>query len=70
MNQDNFDDEKAKEAAGAFSNFMDGLGPNDIYKQIFLEVFLEEIYGQRVDLSDVFKLEPPVPSPYGKTPSP
>lgn len=70
MSQDNFDDDKAKEAANAFSNFMDGLGPNDIYKQVFLEVLLEEIYGQRVDLSDVFKLEKQVPSPYGKNPSP
>lgn len=34
-------------------NFFDSLGPNDIYKKIFLEVLLEEIYGDRVDLSNI-----------------
>jgi hypothetical protein len=57
MSQDTFDEAQAKEAAGAFLGFMDSLGPNDIYKRVFLEVLLEEIYGQQVDLSDVFKIE-------------
>lgn len=70
MKQDDFDDDKAKDAANAFSSFMDNLGPNTIYKQIFLEVLLEEIYGQRVDLSDVFKLEQPTSLPYGKNQCP
>lgn len=43
-----------KEADEAFVAFLDSLGPNDIYKQLFLEVLLEEIYGRKVDLSDVF----------------
>jgi hypothetical protein len=47
MSQDTFDEAQAKEAAGAFLGFMDSLGPNDIYKRVFLEVLLEEIYGQR-----------------------
>ncbi len=38
-------------------DFFDSLGPNDIYKLVFLEVLLEEIYGSRVDLSAVFKIE-------------
>lgn len=57
MEKDISDEEKAKEACETFACFLDGLGPNDIYKRIFLEVLLEEIYGKRVDLSDVFKLD-------------
>lgn len=47
--------EKVKAANEAFESFLDSLGPNDVYKQIFLEVLLEEIYGHRVDLSKIFK---------------
>ena len=38
-----------------FSFFLDQLGPNDIYKQIFLEVLFEEIYGEKVDMSDIYE---------------
>jgi hypothetical protein len=57
MDKDISEDEKIQETISVFQNFMDSLGPNDIYKRIFLEVFLEEIYGKRVDLSDVFKID-------------
>lgn len=33
----------------------DNLGPNDIYKILFLEVLLEEIYGKHIDLSNLIQ---------------
>ncbi len=39
------------EADAGLQDFFDSLGPNDIYKMVFLEVLLEEIYGCKVDLS-------------------
>jgi hypothetical protein len=48
------DEQKLKEAAETINSFLDSLGPNDVYKQIFLEVLLEEIYGEKCDLSDLF----------------
>lgn len=45
--------EEIDKADEDLQDFFDSLGPNDIYKQVFLEVLLEEIYGRRVDLSQV-----------------
>lgn len=59
MDKELSDEEKVKEVLNTFSNFMNDLGPNDIYKKIFLEVLLEEIYNKKVDLTDVFKFDPP-----------
>jgi hypothetical protein len=57
MPQDELTDEqKLMLAADTINSFLDGLGQNDIYKQILLEVLLEEIYGEKCDLSDAFKL--------------
>jgi hypothetical protein len=66
MNQ-RIPEEDIIEADKSLQDFFDSLGPNDIYKQVFLEVLLEEIYGRRVDLSHAFKTEqsqaPPPASP-------
>ena len=53
------DEQKLVAAADTLNTFFDGLGPNDIYKRIFLEVLFEEIYGEKCDLSDVFQIENP-----------
>lgn len=50
---DNIPEEDIVEADAGLQNFFDSLGPNDIYKMVFLEVLLEEIYGYKVDLSKV-----------------
>jgi hypothetical protein len=47
------EEEDIKNADGAVQSFFDSLGPNDVIKRIFLEVLLEEIYGERVDLSGI-----------------
>lgn len=61
MNADDLTDEqKLMAAADTLNAFFDSLGHNDIYKRILLEVLFEEIYGEKCDLSDVFKIEPPV----------
>lgn len=48
-------DEDILKTDKSLQDFFDSLGPNDIYKRVFLEVLLEEIYGRRVDLSNVIK---------------
>ena len=53
--EDLTDEEKLRAAADTLNVFFDSLGPNDIYKQIFLEILLEEIYGEKCDLSEEFK---------------
>lgn len=53
------DQQKLIAAADTLNAFFDGLGPNDIYKRILLEVLFEEIYGEPCDLSDVFEIENP-----------
>ena len=57
MSQHNIPEEDIISANNSLQEFFDSLGPNDIYKQVFLEVLLEEIYGRRIDLSDVIKPE-------------
>jgi hypothetical protein len=47
------EDDDIKMADDTFRGFFDSLGPNDLYKKIFLEVLLEELYGHPVDLTDV-----------------
>lgn len=47
--------EDIEKAELAVKDFFDSLGPDDIYKRIFLEALLEEVYGQKIDLSDVMK---------------
>lgn len=53
------DQQKLAAAADTLNAFFDGLGPNDIYKRIFLEVLFEEIYGEPCDLSEEFQIENP-----------
>lgn len=48
-------EQKVKIIDETFAFFLDQLGPNDIYKKIFLEVLFEEIYGEKVDMSDIFE---------------
>jgi hypothetical protein len=48
------ENEKIEVADDTFATFFESLGPNDIYKKIFLEVLFEEIYGHPCDLSDIF----------------
>ncbi len=55
---DHIPEEDIVQADASLQEFFDSLGPNDIYKQVFLEVLLEEIYGRRVDLSGFIKHEP------------
>ena len=50
MNQ-NIPNEDIIKVDNDLQEFFDSLGPNDIYKRVFLEVLLEEIYGRPVDLS-------------------
>lgn len=50
-------EEEIKSAEIGLQDFFDSLGPNDVYKMVFLEVLLEEIYGKRVDLSQDLKIE-------------
>jgi hypothetical protein len=45
------DKEKIEEAEGAFLAFLDALGPDDIYKHVFLETLFKELYGQTLHLS-------------------
>lgn len=33
----------------SFLSFFEAFGPNDIYKELFLEVFFEELYGIRTN---------------------
>jgi hypothetical protein len=46
-------EEDITQADNTFQGFFDSLGPNDIYKRIFLEELLGLLYGSPVDLSDV-----------------
>lgn len=46
----------------SLQEFFDSLGPNDVYKIVFLEVLLEEIYGRRIDLSSLIQPELNQPS--------
>lgn len=39
------DEEKIVEGIAGLKAFFDALGPNDIYKQILLEVLFENLYG-------------------------
>lgn len=48
-------EEDIKNASNILQAFFNDLGPNDIYKRIFLEVLLEELYGEKVDLSQLFE---------------
>jgi protoporphyrinogen oxidase len=48
--KDKVSDEDIIKADKDLQDFFDSLGPNDVYKIVFLEVLLEEIYGKRVDL--------------------
>lgn len=49
---DQFSDrEKIDQVEKAFTDFLDALGPDDIYKQIFLEVLFKELYGKTIHLS-------------------
>jgi hypothetical protein len=59
MKDDLTDEQKLVAAADTLGSFLDMLGPNDIYKRIFLEVLLEEIYGEPCDLSEEFPIENP-----------
>jgi len=45
------DKQKIKEAEGAFLAFLNALGPDDVYKEIFLEVLFQELYGKTLHLS-------------------
>lgn len=48
------ENEKIEIADDTLATFFDSLGPNDIYKKIFLEVLFEEIYGHPCNLSDLY----------------
>lgn len=43
------------EADKEIKDFFDNFGENDIYKRVFFEVLLEEVYGKKIDLSDIIK---------------
>jgi hypothetical protein len=55
MNTDLTDEQKLKAASDTLAAFLNNLGPNDIYKQILLEVLFEEIYGEKCDFSEIIK---------------
>ena len=44
MSDDSQDDDKLKKGVEALKEFFDQFGENDIYKQILLEVLLEELF--------------------------
>lgn len=56
------------EADKSLQDFFNSLGPNDIYKLVFLEVLIEEIYGRNVDLSKIIPLEQDQPSSPSRSP--
>jgi hypothetical protein len=56
MERELTDEEKVKAGHESLESFFESLGPDDIYKRIFLEVLFEEIYGEKCDLSDEFPI--------------
>jgi hypothetical protein len=51
-----------KQTDESLQEFFDNLGPNDVYKMVFLEVLFSEIYGRQIDLSDLIETSEKQPS--------